>query len=331
MELNRIGLVVNPVAGNGYVKNIDAAREVVAIVEPRTVITGRGLYGSDAVSDATIVYFPEDRGKEHTRRVVIEAAKNRVDAIIAIGGDGTMADVALALWEQQYDCPILGIGVGSINAGKLVTVNRSQINSLDPTRFMKRKLHGFSVTINHHLLSLALHDVVFSNTIIGTNDEKQVCTLDATCYLEGVRAEVKSKSIGNSRASVSKISSESTVTVSKGKRTGCVVIGFSDPASFFAKAIVGGAQLTGIAGLPAGCLVSNQPLVIPRLTPNELDLLEPIKSSYVSLAFEDKIHATGLAAPAVVSADGNPIKGLTTKDSVFISLNRDIATSIFMT
>ena len=112
MKLARIGLVVNQRAGVGGERNRAVAAAVLS-----------------ALGDCQVVAGPYDTGEASdpatTGRVARESAQRSADALVVIGGDGTMADAANALYATRSQLPILGIGAGSTNAGALVAVDHS--------------------------------------------------------------------------------------------------------------------------------------------------------------------------------------------------------------
>jgi hypothetical protein len=62
--------------------------------------------------------------------------------------------------------------------------------------------------------------------------------------------------------------------------------------------------------VPAGCLVCDQALVRTQLDRQAHLAIEPIHSAYISLADDEMIQVTGMEYPAVLCADGNPLKRL---------------------
>ncbi|MEA3338292.1 MAG: hypothetical protein U9R25_20575 [Chloroflexota bacterium] len=67
--------------------------------------------------------------------------------------------------------------------------------------------------------------------------------------------------------------------------------------------------------------VARGKLVGTELTPVALAGVEPIHSSYISLDEGETIQATGIGPPAVLCADGNPLKLLVPGDIASIHLH----------
>jgi hypothetical protein len=163
---------------------------------------------------------------------------------------------------------------------------------------------------------------VIGTTIVGTLDG-EICDLDASQHLEGVRVAGIPQAIGTDTALVSKKSPGGISDVALGSQVGTVIAGFAHPNRFYGKAIVGGVCLSALVGLPAGCLVCEQPLVRVQLAAADLAAIEPVRSAYTSLAEADTIQVNGIGPPAVLIADGNPLKALVPDDQVTIRVLQD--------
>ena len=142
--MRTIGLVVNPIAGMGgrvglkgtdgkvsealdrgaEVRAPDRAREMLreladtgAEVE---LYTYGGLMGAEEARDEgfepTVLGEPGGEGiettSEDTREAVRAFAREGVDLILFVGGDGTAGDVARTLGELDAEVPILGVPAG---------------------------------------------------------------------------------------------------------------------------------------------------------------------------------------------------------------------------
>lgn len=320
MRPDTVGLIVNPAAGRGAEPNLEIARQVVAALAPTRVLTGPGPLGELAVPEAEVIPISGRSGRAATQWIAREAARAGVAALVVVGGDGTMADVAFALLEAGKRCPILGVGVGSTNVGRLIACTAADVAQLAGCQFAVEGVDALVAGCNGQDLALAFNDVVIGATVVGTLDG-QVCDLDASQYLAGKRVVGRPQAVGTATARVTKISKQGMVKVAHGFAVGTVIAGFAHSRRFYGKAIVGGVCLTAAAGLPAGCLVCEQPLVRVDLEANDLPAVEPLRSVYVSLTEDDTIHVTGLRAPAVLCADGNPLKLLETEDRVHIRVH----------
>ncbi len=327
MRFKRLGLIINPVAGLGSDRNLAVARGVVNTLNPEQVVTGPGDLGANAVANALVISLPDIQGRAATQFLARQIIAAEVDVLTVVGGDGTMSDVAFVLVELGSSIPLLGIGAGSTNVGKLITCRGDAIHRLADVSLRVHTVDALVACCGNHALGLAFNDVVIGTTVLGTLAGK-VCDLDATAFLAGKRKKGHPQPIGTDSALVTKQSRGRYIDVARGKAVGTVIAGFAQDSCFFGKAIVGGVCLTSLTGLPAGCLICDQPLVRTELTPDNLATIEPIHSAYVSFDEGDVIRVQGLGPPAVLCSDGNPLKGLTPEDVVSISF-RTRAVSVF--
>jgi NAD kinase len=312
-----IGLIVNPMSGLGANHNLEVARLLVHALEPDHIYTGSGQFGEDALPTADVLVVENLTGSAATQAIALMAMKEGVDALAIIGGDGTMADVAFALHRNNLRCPILGIGAGSINAGELVMCKANQISELVNTDFDIKSVTALEASCNNQILALAFNDVVIGTTIVGTSQDKY-CDWDANAFLEGQRIAGMARPIDSQSAWVAKSSATKRTLVSEGNAIGTLVTGLAQNQHFFGKAIVGGVCLSTLVGIEAGCLVSDQPLVRTQFDQQAHRDIEPIRSAYVSLSKDEVIEIGGMSHPAVLCADGNPLKALHPDDLTHI-------------
>lgn len=313
MRPKSIGLIVNPKAGLGAAFNLNVARRVAEILNPELVITGPGLLGAEAIPSARVLPIPELTGRAASQAVARAALDASVEALVAIGGDGTLSDIAFAIYQTGSRCPILGIGAGSVNAGDLITCKASQVEALDGCEFRVESIHALEASYNDRVLALAFNDVVIGTTIVGTI-EGQFQDLDANAFMQGKPIPGEPRPIGSDTAIVTKHNQAGELVVSTGQSVGTVVVGFAHYEGFFGKAIIGGVVLSSLVGAAGGCLVCDQALVRARLDVQEHQIMVTIHSAYVSLLDDDTIRVTGLDYPAVLCADGNPLAALRPTD-----------------
>jgi NAD kinase len=308
-----IGLIVNPKSGQGAEYNLALARRLVQALAPEMIYTGQGQLDDTILADIHELSVTGQMGRSLSQALALMIVQRGVDALVVIGGDGTMADVAFALYQSAAQCPILGIGAGSINAGDLVTCKANLVGELASADFEIKSISALVAGCNGDDLALAFNDVVIGTTIVGTL-LGNICDLDANAFMRGEQIKGIPQPIAGEMASVVKINATKQIIVSTGKSVGTVVAGFAQNPCFFGKAIVGAVGLTSLAGIEAGCLVCEQALVCTQPDRQKHVDSEPIRSSYVSLAAEDRIEVSGLTYPAVLCADGNPLKALQLDD-----------------
>lgn len=334
--LRRLGLVVNPTAGLGPSHNLLIAGRAIALLAPDEVITGRDELGAQALGGQAIrgqktprltelsITSASDRFR--TRELVRLILGAAPDAIVVVGGDGTLADAAAVLVEAAAPTPILGVGVGSTNVGPLVAVQTSTLDDLRDAEFVRRVLDALEVHHADRSLGFAFHDVVVGFTVVGTIGGRSV-DVDARARLEGSLIRRRPQSIGRASTRVVRIDPRGQVVVGEGESVGAVVLGLARPL-LIGQALAGGACLTALTGLPAGCLVSDRPLVLMGLTGDELLDWPPLKSNYVSLDERSSVRIQGVAAGAAISADGNPLRILDPHDTIEVRVRRNAVSAL---
>lgn len=324
MRLASLGLIVNPRAGRGGAHNLALARRAVEALRPERVITGAGTLGADALPGATVLEVGRrSSGRDATMTLACDLVTHGVDAIVVVGGDGTMADVAVALDRAGLRCPILGVGAGSTNVGALVTCVGGDVEGLRPERLAPASVDGLAVRTDAGVSALAFNDVVVATTIVGTLDDAFV-NLDAARFVRGEKALGTPRPLACGRAQVAKRGIGRDVLVERGAAVGSVVVGFTQCDGMYGKALVGGMALSSSVGVPAGCIVASFPLVFAELTPEQHQQMEPLRSAYVGLAPGETIVVSGIEGGAYVCADGNPLQALAADDVVEITVRRNV-------
>ena len=313
MRPKKIGLIVNPKSGRGQAVNLRVAQEAVQVMRVETVVTGPGLLGGEAIPGARILSIPDATGRAASQALAHAALNEGIDALVVIGGDGTLSDVAFTIYQTGVRCPLLGIGAGSINAGDLITCQSAHVAALRDCDFRIERLDALEASYNAQVMALAFNDVVIGTTVVGTVDGTYR-DLDAKAFMDGRQLPGEPRPVGIESVRVTKRSPSGEITVASGMSVGTVIAGFTYYESFFGKAIIGAVGLSSLAGAPAGCLVCEQPLVCTSLDLREHQKTEPIHSAYVSLTGDDVIEITGLDDPAVLCADGNPLAALRPTD-----------------
>ncbi len=301
MRLERVGMVVNPRAGVGGERNRAVAAAVLAALGPVEVIAG-SIEADAGSSRAT------------TQRVAMEAATQGADALVVVGGDGTMADAATVIFTAGLRLPILGVGAGSTNAGALVSIDHTRVTELAGTVLEIRPVPALELRLPDGATALAFNDVVIGTTVCGTLGGKYV-NLAAEAFMRGDVRPAVPEPVRSASATVTKASSDGTeLAVAEGKAVGSVVIGFTRIGDVQGQALLGGLGLSSGAGVPAGCLVASFPLVYAEVGSKEHAGFEPLTSSYVGLSADEHIRLGGLGDGAVLCADGNPLHLLRPED-----------------
>jgi len=324
----RAGVIVNPVAGSGAA--LQSLRNAVSTIRAEEVFTGPGPSGSDGLSGwhgrVVVHEFTAGSGREQTCDLARWIAAQSVDAIVVVGGDGTLADVAQVLIKLGCRTPILGIGAGSANVGRLITCRASEASELRPEKLETWNVACLAARVNDDLMGQAFNDVVIGHTIVGTIDG-QVRDIDAAERCRGVSVPGTPRPVGGLKTRVIRSSKDGETVVAEGESVGTVVAGFAEPA-FFGKAVSGGICLAAVTGLPAGCLVSSLPLVQVEISASALLQAAPIVSSYVTLSEEVSIVVENVCDGAVLCVDGNPLRVLSGSDRVVVSTHENAVTGV---
>lgn len=328
MDLRSLGLIVNPNAGSGKRRNLEVASRAIGALKPGRVLTGPGDLGAEAAPAAQIVEVGPISGRAATQALARKLAQAEIDALVVVGGDGTLADAALALHRAGSTCPIFGIGAGTINAGKLVTCPWQAASSLGEARFSVEAVTALTTSVSGELFALAFNDIVISTTVVGTVGGEAV-DLDAHAFLHGRQTPAEPFPIHSPTAQVIKAGRFGKRYVA-GAELGTLIAGFTDSQAFFGKAIAGPVLLASLSGALAGCLVCEQPLVRTQLAPAALAEIEPVHCTFTGLFLGEVIEISGLTSPAILCADGNPLLPLEPQHVVQIGLAENTVQAVRM-
>jgi NAD kinase len=313
-----IGIIINPKAGKGFPVNSEIARLAASRFQGAAIFTGPGETGAAAFYDdprLVICDCGSEPGHRQTMTLASALAFRQVDLLLVIGGDGTLADVAYALvGSAMAAVPIMGIGAGSTNVGPLITCHATKVAGLVIENLETTLLPAALVKYQGALLGIGFNDCILGFTVIGTLDG-QVRDLDARAKMQGLNLLGHPDLVGSPLTLVERVSPSGTVEVARGDWVSSVAIGFSDPA-FFGKAVTGGICLASYLHIPAGCLVTDSPMVRMETTRQEVLTLGPVRSQYISFDETMYIRVSGMRPGTAVCADGNPLKILSPEDQV---------------
>jgi hypothetical protein len=306
------------------------ARRALDALVPDAVVVGEGEMGWDYLCNWRGQIAPRAFGlrigRARTQYLAAALAREGVDVIVVVGGDGTLADVALVLIRENLDTPILGVGVGSTNVGNLITCREADVEQLQTRRRVEQPVDALLASCNGELLGVGFNDVVVGFTVVGTIDGAATdVRVDARIAGRNVPGTPQVVWTANTR--VAKERREGGTEIAQGAAVGTLAVGFAE-AYFFGKAVTGPVCLTRIAGLPAGCLVCDQPLVQIRLDRRQLLAMEPFTCRYVSLDEGERIVGQGFREGAALCADGNPLHLLNERDRVEIQVKRRAVAAI---
>ncbi len=287
LNINSLGIIVNPAAGVGG--------EFIEGVASRAISKFR---------DCHVIRPHIGEGRE-TTMAAVRAIAFSVDAILVVGGDGTMSDVAYSLFKAGASTPILGIGAGSTNAGSLITVSGEELDKLDPFAFAVHEVGGILAFVNGKQIGIGFNDVVLGDTVL-TTLEGQVVQVSAAEFIKGKKTLSPPSKVGTTWSEVHiECRGESPKPVHRG------VFGqfFAAPLEerYLGKGLAGGTSLASALGLPAGIAITSEPLINFSIGVEELLFLEPIVTKTASLREEDTAVVTGLHEGTCLNVDGNPL------------------------
>lgn len=330
VEWRQAGVIVNPVAGINPQESLRAARRVAERLGVVEVLTGPGKMGAEAFAGWSggihVHDTPGSASREQTQALARKIGSRAIDVMIVVGGDGTLADVACTFLNCKFRAPILGVGAGSTNVGRLITCRAERAEQLEVEELEAWDVACLLACVNGQPLAIGFNDVVLGHTVVGMLNGKRR-DLDALKRMSGNLIPGKPRSAGCSSTRVTRRSRDNPdLLIADGASVATVVVGFAD-SSFFGKAVTGGICLATVAGVPAGCIVSDIPLVQMEIDAATLRRSEPITSRYVSLANEDRIIIEGVAG-AVLCADGNPCRRLEPTDQVLVSVHCDTVVGV---
>ena len=247
----------------------------------------------------------------------------RVDTVIGIGGDGTLAAIANTIINHGSSVRLLGIGAGSSNVGPLVTVRGEDLKWLDLPRLVEKSIHGIEVLVNNEPIGIAFNDVVFSNLFFGTKDGTRV-DLDARAMLNGVRQETEPCSVCGKETRIYK---NGTLMVdAQDTPIGQIVASpINDPLPYSGKAISGLICWGPYLGKEGVLTAADAVLIRTHIAQADLVAVEPLHLRQVSFGDGDTIEIVGLESGAVVILDGNPTRALLSPDDrVTLHLRRSL-------
>ena len=326
-----VGLIINPKAGRGFPESAHAAVSVLAALRPRQILTGPGQLGAEALSKAefpnvTVLPVTAAEGRAQTQELASAIATKSISTLVVIGGDGTLADAACVLINTPNFPPLLGIGVGSTNAGTLVTCRAKDLSRFDPTHLKVISLRALMAQSGGRTVGLGFNDCVLGFTVVGTLDGV-LLDLDAAARFSGKTVAGQVQSVGTRQTRVERIGPDGVVEIASGLRVATVVVGLAE-REFFAKAITGGICLASLVKAPAGCLVADQPLVRIKIQPGQVLSLPPITSTYLTFAEHHRIRVRGVRTGTALCVDGNPVQLLGPADLVEFGVTAEVVQSL---
>ncbi len=296
MDIRILGVISNPAAGRGRIFIEETTSKVLEIFK-----------------DCNVIRPHLGEKREATVNAASKFGKS-IDAILAVGGDGTMSDVAYGLFKSGAITPILGIGAGSTNAGPLITVKADELNRLDPGALKVHEVGGILARINGRPAGIGFNDVVLGDTILSTI-EGNVVQVSAAEFIMGEKIPAPPQKAGTDDSEVTiRRTMEKTILVHKG------TFGqfFAAPLEkrYLGKGLAGGTSLASALDLPAGISITSEPLINYSIGADEFLDMEPIITKTASFRENDEVIIRGLKDRTCLNIDGNPLFVLQKEDEV---------------
>ncbi len=272
----KLGVVVNPYAGKG----VDP-RVVKSVVDKlgEVKLVGEGELGEKFVEGGEVVKIKRSFSGEDTKRLV-QLMDGKVDVIVVFGGDGTASDAASA----RPETPLLCIGVGTTNVGKLVVRP-----DFDPERLKLFELDALHLVETDRLV---FNDVVAGDTILSTVNGR-ITQIDAKEFMKGRKVYARPKKF-RCRVEVSGKVIEGVF--------GNVFVNMTSK-EFLGKGSAGGVAISTFVGFPAVISAVSEPIVVAEYDKKELRRREPIVTKTLSLDYGE---VAKIECETVISADGTP-------------------------
>jgi hypothetical protein len=246
----------------------------------------------------------------------------RVESVIGIGGDGTLAAIANTIIDHGGSAHLLGIGAGSSNVGPLVTVSGEDLERLDLSRLVEKSIHGIEVQVKNEPTGIAFNDVTLSNLFFGTKDGTRV-DLDARAMLNGVRQETRPCSVCGKETRIYK--NGALMIDMQDTPIGQIIASpINDPLPYSGKAISGLICWGPYLGKEGVLTAASAVLIRTQIDIDTLKMVEPLSLRQVSFGDGDTIEIVGLESGAVVILDGNPTRTLSPDDRVTLHLGRSL-------
>ncbi|MCX9085173.1 MAG: diacylglycerol kinase family protein [Candidatus Methanoperedens sp.] len=297
MQIKYLGVIVNPKAGAGKIAIEKIASRAIEKFSYCEIIRSNPV------------------GREGTMKIARELASG-VDAILVIGGDGTMSDIAYSLFRSGMDTPIIGIGAGSTNAGPLITAKAKEIDQIDPGKLSLKEVGGILAVLNDKQLGLGFNDIVFGDTILTTIKGK-VVQVSAAQFMKGKKIPSPPAMAGTETSEVVIERKGTTKLIHRG------LFGqmFASPLEerYLGKGLAGGTSLASALGLPAGIAITSEPLVNYSIVQEEFLEIEPIITKTASFREGDEVIVHGLKEGIYLNIDGNPLAIIKPDDEVRLS------------
>ena len=295
----RIGIVVNPAAGQGHrLRSVISRLEeswgdhaLLAVAGPATACFRR----------ARLLPEPVGGYVEKILGGVGALLKAGAELLVTLGGDGTAAYAAEAVIAAGQRTPLLGIGLGTANVGPIVTLGAE--DPLPPADgLVLRPVGSIAVFSGGRRVAAGFNDVVLGNTYLATVNGETVTADGAALLQEGVVRPAKPlASVLTDRTRILKNGRPLPHSL---REAGQIIASPLEGDRLYGRAVHGifcyapGSPTLGALTLSARPLVSYEP------DDRGYDAFAPEERLLFSA--EDEITITHLAPETLAVCDGNP-------------------------
>lgn len=336
-SLGTVGLIVNPLAGKmgHWGSNVrEGFCSVLGQVD--TLLVGPEYLGEEWAqgwdTPFKVVGSARVKSREDTLITTAAMVESGAEFIVVLGGDGTLRDVASSLFKMGSKVPILGVGLGSVNTGPLITLRGdADLKGLDLERVALKSCDGFGIRFNEKT-DISLHDVSISNFIVGTY-QGEIGSLSVSKASEDFKELVAPSSVHTASSAVKVHQPGREVVVAQGDQVGKVSVS-RVPHYFFAQSCASWLGLFPLAQIPAAVCVTTGELKGPvRLGTLKRSLREsaPFTLLIHPLEYGDEVVISGIREGATLNADGTSLSLLDPRKEIRIGLLKGVCTGCSLT
>ncbi|WP_455369345.1 NAD(+)/NADH kinase [[Eubacterium] cellulosolvens] len=302
----KVGFLINPYAGTGIRNQKNVINQIIRYFPKAKFVTSNGLLGLNWIPKnkvVEIVKIDYMNTRKDTVSVIQKILDRTIDLLLIVGGDGTLADVARAVYVKQSQIPIIGIGLGSANVGDLISIRKDVLKKPKVILYPK-KVNALAASYEGKLVGLSFNDIVIGNTIVTTVNGRTT-QIDIMKKRKGVILEKKPKPIGRKDTYIKIIGRNKKKLMIKDRTFGTIVASKVD-RRYIGKAITGALNEISCKSIPAAISVIDKPVIMPSVTDDEYLRMEPFTTITASIPEKSKAIIGNVKTGSFLIIDGNP-------------------------
>ncbi len=305
----KIGIVYNPLSGDKRLH-----KRYLTILKEK--LKDHTILCTKAVGEGLRDFFPfleivNGGSPTYSYFDSICAGKTLKDAnfLIVLGGDGTIADVVRGQREAGISIPILGIGIGTANAGPFILIrNPEELEKLDFYELEPYSIGGLEVYENNTFSGVGFNDVVVSDTLISTLNG-EVTTIDAFSFVKREKIKKEPSSVGRSDSRIFVNGKEIEIPFEISQ---IILSPIYNKERFMGKAIFGKLCWIPYSEDNASMIIVDKPVI--RMLEEEEEREIPLLIAQFTLREKDIITLSRLNGYLII--DGNPRINLKEKTKI---------------